>query len=368
MDNPGLAFLKQMSDERILRLVFPKIPNFHQKCLEPVDYTQAQTIKIIVINADEKQMSIERHYLIPTTTSIRQLMIFSYVILRARILKLCYKLMKLKWNDLNSSEMKTFNNREGEYIQSRKRIRILVERMGIFKFENIIKVAGCHRVPNETSGDGFQTKMKMTGEMTREELFQEFHFFFGKQEKILDKKVEKTDNKPKEKKSQWDDFDFEPKIESGQGAGTKNKESEPNLLNFVEKVETTGILGNTENKTMEGLELRPWDQCLFQLGIAKSIENDEFKPLMLNKAGSEDYIDLNNRFITIKMNDILLDARVLKLKRCATINMNIEIDKNITLNDCLSWNLFPTLYRIFEKYYISLSNSDKYLANKISFT
>lgn len=344
MDNPGLAFLKQMSDERILRLVFPKIPDFHQKCLEPVDYSQAQTIKVIVINGEENQMSIERHYLIPKTTSVRQLMIFSYIILRARILKLCYKMMKLKWNDLNSSEMKTFSNREGEYIQSRKRMRILVERMGIFKFENMIKVAGCHRVPNETSGDGFQTKMKMTGEMTREELLQEFQFFFGKQEKILEKKVVKTDVKTKEKMNQWDDLNFEPKIQVDQGAGTKNKDSEQNLLNFVEKVETEGILGNTENRTMEGLELRPWDECLFQLGITKSIETDEFKPLMLNKAGSEDYIDLNNKFITIKMNDILLNARVLKLKRCAAVNMNIEIEKNITLNDCLSRNLYPILY------------------------
>lgn len=334
MDNPGLAFLKHMADRKVLELAFPQTPDFYKSCLEPVDYSQAQNIKILVFDSNDSQMSIERHYLVPKNISVRDLLIFSYILIREKIIKLCYKMMKLKWIDLNVTEAKTFGNREGYFISSRKNLRIFIEKKGLKKFENILKVARCSRVVNRKDSESYETQLRSTTEMTREEIREEFEYFFGIPTPEPESN-EPEEKKPKiaakgPKKSEWDDFNFEetPKNES------KIEEKEVDLLNL--EIEAPTKTPEVAKSKMEDMKLSLWSECLFQLALTDSLDENDFQSLMLNKAGKNDFLDFTQKFVLIKINSNILDAKLLKLKRCSNINMNIEIDKNITLNDCLS--------------------------------
>ena len=287
MDNPGIAFLKQMHDVKVYNLVWGKNSSLYKKAIL-MNPSKDQTKPISVFLGD-KQISIERHYLIPEKITTNQFYFFIYVLLRDKFIPFFSALVVKNFNDLTSWQIGYFDNKR-KFLKefSENFVKIKGTQFQV-EFDEILK--RCKFVSFETD-----FTFKKVAEMTRHELIAEFELFLGKQKQLIPN----------------DDF-----INGEIPSLEINTNRDPEIW-------------------LNSIELAPEGKRLFNLGRVDSIEKIGFSPELFGPEREDPLNWIGNKHIVVILNENLMTQSSIRLKKCQKISFEIRASKTITLNDCLS--------------------------------
>ena len=288
MDNPGLAFLKQMHDPNISKLVFGKLSPLYKESLL-LNPSKDKTTSFVVFFGRKEALSIERHYLLPSKINAIRRYFFTYVLLRDKFIPFYASVAKNDFDKLNTDERNYFDNKLKNYLDFHTEFVKIKGSQFLQLFRIILK-----RSEFKTLSTGHE--FKKVRKMTRHELIGEFELFFG-----LSKQ---TSN----------EIDF---INGNIPNIDINTERDPDVW-------------------LDSIELAPEDKRLFNLGATDSIRIDCIDAQIFGKERENPIDWIGKKHVVIILNKNLIMQKSIKLKKCIKIMFDIKASRNLTLNDCLS--------------------------------
>lgn len=285
MDNPGLAFLKQMYDPKISTLVFGKNSKLYKLCLNTSLKTKPKTLPITIFSNKTNQMSIERHYIMPNEVSGLQLYLFVYALLRDKLLSMIYIISLKTWETMDPSQTILFGNKHKMYRNFKIFFQEVLGKTFIQRFAKLMK-----RIDfSDNEGDLVFLKVH---EIDRFQLIAEFELFFCEQPIIPLQKINDT---------------------SGETI-------KPEMV----------------NTWLDKMKLRDQSECVFILLKAKSIDQgmEDVTPFGFDKQRAREWIA--DKYLVVLLNERWMNAQAIRLKKCLKQQFSIPRANTISLNDCLS--------------------------------
>ena len=291
MDNPGLAFLKQMHNPSIYRLVYGNKSSLYTEVMTMNPYRD-KTTPFTVFMGEEKQISIERHYFIPKSINTITMYFFVYVLLRDRIIPFMYSLLLSNWDDLNGLQQNWFENKPAYHKEFKQNFQTMTGKHFFQKLKMILKQCEFRMM-------GVECEFKKVQQMKRHELIWEFEFFMGRS--IGEDK---------------DDLVM----------GDKNDMK----INF-ERDPTTWL---------ESIELASEKIRLFKIGVKSDISENAIDSAFFGTERYELMKWIGKNHVVIVLNKKWIMSLAMRLKKCTKYQFDIKASKNVSLNDCLSNPLY----------------------------
>jgi len=298
MDNPGLAFLKKMHDERVYEKVYGKNSTLYKEVLS-MDLSKDETVPMTVYipTSGYTQLSIERHYFLPKSISAINLYFLVYVLLRDRFISFIYSLYVSDFDSLTYLQRRWFENKPSFYKTYKQNFINSVGKNFMTSFKIIMK-----RIDFKINDDEEEV-FKTVYQMTRHELIAEFQFFLGRP--------------------------FENPKDSELG-----KEIIPSEL----KID----LNRDPDEWLNSIQLAKESDRLFNLGVAKTNRELDLEEVQIFGQERQNLISwMNGQHLIISLNPIKSIGPSMRLKKCNKIYFEIRPSKTVTLNDCLSKSLNP---------------------------
>lgn len=287
MDNPGLAFLKQMHDPKVYGLVYGKSSLLYKEVMTMRPYRHKPT-SITVFLGEEKQISIERHYFVPPSINAIRMYFLVFVLLRDRFICFMYALFLQDWDHLTHQQKSWFENKRKYYKDFSDSFQIMIGKGFMHKIKFILKRCKFHIDDNSES-------YRKTVEMTRHELISEFEILMGRS---LDDQVD-----------------------------------------FINSDDPKPIQVDTNRDPdiwLDSIELAAEDKRLFNLGVVESIRVDAKNTRYFGKEREDLMKWVGQDHVVINLNPKWIMPLAMRLKKCIKIPLDIKASKNVTLNDCLS--------------------------------
>lgn len=280
MDNPGLAFLKQMFDPKVSTLVFGKGSLQYKECLKTKLTIDVETVPIVIFNGKNKQISIERNYIFPKNVKGVYAYLFVYTLIRDKLLPFLKMMFFTDFKNLRTNDQVMFDSNPKSFSDCRKGFKNNLHK----NFETqLLKVLKNINFKDSTNDEAEFLKVR---DISRRDLVAEFEALFCYSDE--------TDNTERNMHRDVDDW----------------------LLN---------------------LELVPSSQRLFSLMKTNSIEegivnNAEVFGLEIETV--KEWI--GKGYLVIMMNSQVFVRDFIKFKRCTKILVSIEEQSGLSLTDCLS--------------------------------
>ena len=289
MDNPGLAFLKQMHDPSIYEKVYGRTSNLFKEVIN-MRPSHDKTTPLTVFMEEENQLSIERHYFLPKSINTIRLYFLVYVLLRDRFISFIYSLFVGDWDNLSYLQKRWYENKSSLYKSFRQTFSMMMGKEFMPNFQILLKRANFHI--NDENEEVFRSPY----EMSRHELISEFQFFLGRA--LVD---------PKNQTSQIEGQSNQMKIDTNRDA----------------------------DLWLDSIELMEEDKRLFNLGVNETIRDLEGTQYFGKER--ENLMEwIGKKHLVVSLNSKWIIGISMRLKKCTKILFEIKPSKMVTLNDCLS--------------------------------
>ena len=289
MDNPGLAFLKQMHDPKVYGLVYGKSSDLYKNVMKMHPYRD-RTTPLAVFLGEEKQISIERHYFLPRNINAIRLYFLVFILMRDRFISFMYALLLQNWDHLNQQQRTWFENKRKYYKDFTKNFMNMVGEGFLTRIKAVLKQCMFQIDENVES-------YRKTEQMSRHELIFEFEIFMGR------------------------------------------SVDDPNTVDFINNSSSEKLKINTERDPdiwLDSIELAAEDKRVFNLGIKDSIRLDAKETKYFGKERGNLMNWIADNYVIINLNQKWIMPLAMRLKKCIKMPLDIRASKNVTLNDCLS--------------------------------
>ena len=281
MDNPGLAFLKQMFDPKVSTLVFGKSSPQYKECLKTKLTVDVETIPIVIFNGKDNQISIERNYIFPKNVKGVYVYLFVYTLVRDKLLPFLKMMFFSEFSSLRENDQHMFNAKQKDFLNCRKNFK---DKLPTNFEKQLLKVLTNINYKDSKSDDAEFLKVR---DISRRDLVAEFEALFCFSEE--------TNNAERNMHRDVDDW----------------------LLS---------------------LELVSSSKRLFTLMKTKSIEEGKIKneeEFGLERDTVKEWIG-SKGYLIIMMNSQMFVRDFIKFKRCTKISVSIDEQRRLSLTDCLS--------------------------------
>ena len=299
MDNPGIAFLKQMHCVKTYSLVWGKLHPMYKDALL-LNPAKDKTKSLSVFFGKEKQISIERHYLLPEKMTTIRLYFFFYILLRDKLIPFFSSIPYKNFKNLNTCQMGFFENSSKQFKEFLNKSKEIKGTQFEVELAKILKRCNFKLTENEF-------EFKSTFEMTRHELIAEFELFLGRAKQL-------TPN---------DDF-----INGEIPSLEINTNRDPEIW-------------------LNSIELAPENKRIFNLGCVDKIDGPLINPEIFGNERIDPLKWIGEKHIVAILNTELITPSAIRLKKCQKVYFSIKASRAITLNDCLSKCGFSLISSIF---------------------
>lgn len=291
MDNPGLAFLKQMHDPQIYALVYGKDSALYHEALK-MSPVEDKTNSLTVFMEQEVQLSIERHYLLPKSIDPTRLYFLVFVLLRDRFVSFFYSLYLGDWERLTYIQKRWFDNKLFIWKRFRETFEQIHGKEFWACFGQVLK-----RIDFKEDVDG-EEDFKKVYQMSRLELICEFELFMGRAPHPA------SDQKP-----------------------------DPNHVLKRMKIDPN----RDADAWLDSIELMAEEKRLFKLGVTPDIKDLDNKQVQYFGKERENLMSwVGDAHLVISLNKSWIIGAAMRLKKCTKITFDIRTSRNVSLNDCLS--------------------------------
>lgn len=289
MDNPGLAFLTQLVNKKVLAKIYGEKSDFYIKSINYNVVMSHDLLSMSVYSSQENgvRKSIERKFFLPKNVPLKLLYFYFFINFRDKIIPLLISACKPKWDSLEKSEKGYFLNN----VSIHKQINMFIHTSKGNNFLEIFKnLLGSINYKKVNDGVYFDKVNKVS----RSQLFYEFVLMMGNTESY--------------------------------SIFSKSKDPITGFLKIIPD--------NVIDQQINSMEFASKSERLFNLYCLDSIDGSDF--INLNDSVLNSYDVFDNKNVALLFNSSFLHERALKLKKCIKTNIQIKEDNTLTLNDCLS--------------------------------
>jgi hypothetical protein len=289
MDNPGIAFLTQLVNKKVLAQIYGEKSDFYIKSInyDVVKSHNLLSMAVYSLREDGARQSIERKFFLPKDVPLKLLYFYFFINFRDKIIPLLVSACKPKWESLEKLEKGYFVNN----ISIHKQINMFIHTTKGNNFLETFKTLLGSMNYKKMNGEVYFDKIN---KVSRSQLFYEFVLMMGNTESYSIF-------------SKWKD-----------------------PITGCLKIIPDSVIDQQINE----LKFANKSERLFNLYCLDSIDGSDFTNL--NDSVLNSYDVFNNKNIALLFNSSFLHEKALKLKKCIKTDIRIREDNTLTLNDCLS--------------------------------